>query len=70
MRSSLDLMPRTLCNWELSFWDFQGVQVAWNTQLIEMYRKEPVFALTSELSNTTWASVDAFCQQEKLPCFS
>jgi hypothetical protein len=49
MRSSLDLIPRTLCNWELTVWKFQGVLVTWSTQLIEMYRIEAVLALTSGL---------------------
>ncbi len=68
MRSPLDLVPRTLRNWELSVWELQGAPETWSAQLIEMYRKEPVFAVISGLSNTTWAPVDAFCQQEKLPC--
>jgi hypothetical protein len=68
MRSPLDLIPRTLRNWELTVWELQGAPDTWGKQLIEMYRKEPVFALISGLSNTTWAPVDAFCQQEKLPC--
>jgi len=68
MRSPLDLIPRTLRNWELTVWELQGSPDTWGKQLVEMYRKEPVFAVISGLSNTTWAPVDAFCQQEKLPC--
>ena len=68
MRSPLDLIPRTLRNWELTVWELQGAPDTWGTQLVEKYSKEPVFAVISGLSTTTWAPVDAFCQQEKLPC--
>ena len=67
-RMPVDLLPRTLRNWELTVWELQGAPETWGAQLAENYRREPVFAVISGLSNTTWAPVHAFCQQEKLPC--
>ena len=68
MRMPIDLLPRTLRNWQLTVWELQGAPDTWGAQLAEKYRKEPVFAVISGLSNTTWTPVHAFCQQEKLPC--
>ena len=68
MRMPLDLIPRTLRNWELKVWELKGEPETWGVQLAEYYRRDPVFAVISGVSNTTWAPVDAFCQQEKLPC--
>jgi hypothetical protein len=68
MRMPIDLLPRTLRNWELSVWDLQGAPETWGAQLAEHYLREPVFAVVSGLSNTTWVPVHTFCEQEKLPC--
>jgi hypothetical protein len=68
MRMPIDLLPRILRNWQLTVWELQGAPDTWGAQLAEKYRKEPVFAVISGLSNTTWTPVHAFCQQEKLPC--
>ena len=68
MRMPLDLLPRTLRRWELSVWELKGDPASWPDQLKEFNRKEPVFAVISGLSNSTWKPVHEFCQQEKLPC--
>jgi cytochrome c553 len=68
MRSPLDLLPRTLRNWELTVWELQGAPETWGGQLDEKYRREPVFAVISGLADTTWTPVQAFCEKEKLPC--
>ncbi|MDD1621972.1 MAG: ABC transporter substrate-binding protein [Methylococcaceae bacterium] len=68
MRMPIDLIPRTLRNWELTVWELQGAPETWGAQLRENYRRQPVFAVISGLSNTTWAPVHEFCSQEKLPC--
>jgi cytochrome c553 len=68
MRMPLDLIPRTLRNWKLSVWELQGTPDTWAAQLAENYRKEPVFAVVSGISNSTWAPVHEFCKQEKVPC--
>ncbi|NOT83532.1 MAG: ABC transporter substrate-binding protein [Methylococcaceae bacterium] len=68
MRMPIDLIPRTLRNWQLSVWELQGAPETWGAQLAEKYRQEPVFAVISGLSNGSWTPVHNFCQQEKLPC--
>ncbi len=68
MRMPLDLLPRTTRNWTLSLWELKGAPEAWPEQLAEYYQREPVFAVVSGLSGTTWEPVDQFCQQTKLPC--
>ena len=68
MKMPLDLIPRTRRNWELAVWELQGAPDTWGKQLMEYYNHEPVFAVISGISNMTWEPVQAFCQQEKLPC--
>lgn len=68
MRMPIDLIPRTLRNWELTVWELQGTPDTWEAQLAEKYSKEPVFAVISGVSNSTWEPVHKFCQSEKLPC--
>ena len=68
MRMPLDLIPRKLRNWQLAVWDLKGTSETWAAQLTEKYRKEPVFAVISGLSKSTWEPVHVFCQQQQLPC--
>jgi cytochrome c553 len=68
MRSPIDLIPRILRNWELTVWELQGAPETWAAQLTENYRNDPVFAVISGISNTTWTPVHEFCQKEKVPC--
>lgn len=68
MRSAIDLIPRTLRNWELTVWELEGPPETWGAQLRENYQSDPVFAVISGVSNTTWAPVHEFCQQTKVPC--
>ena len=68
MRMPLDLIPRKLRNWDLSVWELKGASDTWGAQLIELNKKDPVFAVISGLSVGTWNPIDQFCQQEKLPC--
>lgn len=68
MRMPLDLLPRTTRNWTLTLWELNGAPETWAEQLTAYYQREPVFAVVSGLSGTTWEPVDRFCQQSKLPC--
>lgn len=68
MRMPLDLIPRTRRNWEVTLWELTGEPATWPAQLAEYYQREPVFAVLSGISKSTWEPVDAFCQQQKLPC--
>ncbi|MBS1214848.1 MAG: hypothetical protein H6R26_3465 [Proteobacteria bacterium] len=60
--------PRRMWKWELAVWELKGEPETWGKQLAENYRREPVFAVISGLSNGTWAPVHEFCQNEKVPC--
>ncbi|MFM9836298.1 MAG: hypothetical protein ACKVOA_09355 [Methylophilaceae bacterium] len=55
--------------WVLHVWNLQGPPETWQKQLQEFNEKEPVFALISGLSGTTWQPVHAFCEQNKIPCW-
>lgn len=68
MRMPLDLIPRTQRDWRLTVWELQGDASTWEKQLADFYQKDPVFAVISGVSESTWEPVQSFCQQQKLPC--
>ena len=68
MRMGAELIPRTERDWKSIIWELKGPENTWHTQLDEYYKKEPVFALTSGISNTTWAPIHNFCEIKKIPC--
>jgi ABC-type branched-subunit amino acid transport system substrate-binding protein len=68
MRMPLDLLPRTTRDWTLTLWELKGEPETWGKQLADYYQREPVFAVVSGVSGSTWAPVDQFCQQTKVPC--
>jgi len=68
MRMPLDLIPRTQRNWRLTVWELQGDASSWEKQLSDFYQKDPVFAVISGVSESTWEPVQNFCQKQKLPC--
>ena len=55
--------------WELHVWELQGVPDTWSKQLENNYRKQPVFAVISGISNTTWQPVQKFCERQHVPCW-
>ena len=55
--------------WDLQVWELQGDPSTWGAQLEEKYKAMPVFAVLSGLSNSTWAPVHAFCEQQGVPCW-
>jgi cytochrome c553 len=69
MTSAAEMMLGTERNWDFDIWELKGAPETWGDQLTEFYRKQPVFALVSGLSNTTWQPVDDFCSREKVPCW-
>jgi cytochrome c553 len=69
MTSSAEMMLGTGRKWALDVWELQGPPDTWEGQLEERYRRQPVFALVSGLSDTTWEPVQRFCQQERVPCW-
>lgn len=68
MTSAAELMLRSGRRWHFDIWELSGPPDTWGEQLARFYQENPVFAIVSGLSQSTWEPVDAFCQQEKLPC--
>lgn len=69
MTSAAEMMLGTERNWQLEVWELQGAPETWGRQLEEYNRRQPVFAVISGLSNTTWEPVHGFCEREQLPCW-
>lgn len=69
MVSAAEMILGTQRNWQLEVWDLQGPPETWAEQLRDYYRRQPVFAVVSGLSNTTWEPVHDFCEREKVPCW-
>jgi len=69
MTTAAELMLGTERNWDLSVWELHGEASTWGQQLRSLYQQNPVFALVSGVSNTTWQPMHEFCAQEKLPCW-
>ncbi len=69
MVSPAEMLSRTERTWALDVWELQGAPDTWGAQLDEHYRRQPVFALVSGLSNGTWAPVHNFCERERVPCW-
>jgi hypothetical protein len=53
--------------WDLDIWELQGAPETWDKQLTTFYRNQPVFALISGASASTWQPVQDFCDREKIP---
>jgi cytochrome c553 len=69
MISAAELILGTERNWELDIWELQGPAETWGEQLATRYRAQPVFALVSGLSSTTWQPVHDFCGAHQVPCW-
>ncbi len=69
MASAAELVLGTERKWEVHEWELQGEPESWLGQLEKLYQSQPVFALVSGVSDTTWQPVQAFCQQQKVPCW-
>lgn len=68
MTSAAELMLRSGRKWHFDVWELEGAPETWGEQLRRLYNGNPVFAIVSGLSQTTWEPVDAFCQKERIPC--
>jgi hypothetical protein len=67
MISAAELVLGTERKWDLDIWELQGPPETWREQLAANYRRQPVFALLSGLSHSTWQPVHDFCEQERVP---
>jgi hypothetical protein len=69
MVSAAEFVLGTERTWDLDIWELQGAPETWGEQLAAHYRSNPVFALISGASTSTWQPVHDFCEQEKVPCW-
>jgi len=69
MVTAAELVLGTERKWVLHVWNLQGAPETWQQQLQEFNQKEPVFALLSGLSGTTWQPVHTFCEKSHIPCW-
>lgn len=69
MVSAAEMVLGTERTWQLDVWELQGAPEGWGEQLVERYRSQPVFALVSGVSNSTWQPVHDFCEREHVPCW-
>ena len=53
--------------WELALWDLTGPAASWDAQLQARYRRKPVFALLSGLSEGDWSPVERFGERMGIP---
>jgi hypothetical protein len=53
--------------WVLQTWDLTGPPAGWDAQLESRYRKAPVFALLSGLSEGEWRPVERFAERRGIP---
>lgn len=69
MVSAAEMVLGTERTWTLDVWELQGAPETWSEQLAARYRAQPVFALVSGLTNSTWQPVHDFCEGEQVPCW-
>jgi ABC-type branched-subunit amino acid transport system substrate-binding protein/cytochrome c553 len=69
MVTAAEMVLGTERNWVLDVWDLKGTPDTWRAQLDDYYKKEPVFALLSGTTGTTWQPVHEFCEQAHVPCW-
>jgi mono/diheme cytochrome c family protein len=61
-------LPTLFREWVLDVWTLTGPSKDWREQLEKRYRREPVFALLSGLSASSWGPIGRFCESHEIPC--
>jgi cytochrome c553 len=69
MVSAAEFGMKTERNWDMNIWELKGEPSTWRAQLDEFYQAQPVFAIVSGISESTWAPVQEFCEAQKVPCW-
>jgi cytochrome c553 len=69
MASAAEMVLGTERKWELHVWELQGAPDTWTAQLNEKLKAEPVFAVLSGVSDSTWQPVHNFCESNHIPCW-
>jgi hypothetical protein len=60
-------MHQAYRRWQLDVWELQGPEKTWGAQLMDFYRKQPVFALLGGITGGSWQPIHEFCEQNKIP---
>jgi len=69
MTSAAEMVLGTERKWDLDIWELKGAPETWGAQLEADYQVQPVFALLSGLTGSTWQPVHDFCDKEHVPCW-
>ncbi len=69
MTSAATFASQTERRWDVQIWELSGAPETWRSQLEERYQRNPVFALLSGLSDSTWAPINDFCKAQRVPCW-
>jgi cytochrome c553 len=69
MTSAAEMVLGTERKWTLHVWELKGTPDTWSAQLDEKLKSQPIFAVLSGVSNTTWESVHTFCESKRIPCW-
>jgi hypothetical protein len=69
MASPAAMLSGSERRWVLDVWELHGEPATWGAQLEEDFRGQPVFAILSGLSETTWEPVADFCERTRVPCW-
>lgn len=54
--------------WELHLWELKGEESTWPAQLEDYYKSQPVLAMVSGLSASSWQPMHQFCEQFEVAC--
>ncbi len=54
--------------WDIRVWRLHGAPSSWPAQLAAYYHEQPVFAVLSGLVEGSWAPIQRFCHEQKIPC--
>jgi len=72
LRQKISPIERRMQNrrkWRLDVWRLTGPSNTWNAQLISLQKDDPVFAIVSGLSYSTWQPVQDFCEATLVTCW-
>ncbi len=67
MVTAAEMVLGTERNWVLHIWELKGSPETWKKQLEDYYHSEPVFAILSGISGSSWQPVSEFCEEQKIP---
>lgn len=66
--SALIKCIRSTVKWELHVWELKGDESNWTAQLENYYKNQPVLAMVSGLSNSSWQPIHDFCERFEIAC--